>query len=358
MAYGFPFTWFPYADIFDTYLPDFVLAFTFFTAVVFAVLERRFGNKRPAVAMSAALGLALAIGLVWWEVQTGRSIRDLGPLAAGFALILLASVLYQSIKHVGGGWAGAAIAFGASILIGWLVGIDWPVDPRALQTTVTVVLVFGVIAFLMHRHGARAFGPVRFPALDEARHDIRNLYDDHRVADRLTRGFRRLRKGAGTLLERPEGADDVMLQLRRMLPAEGWLTERMARLRARAHQVRKGHVARIEEIQAVIGKLPSKEKRRLSIELQRRYKELKLDVRIERLDKAVTENERRIRELTQRAGSCVQANDHRALVNLLAQAEKLQQHNAKLIQTIERTEARLIKTAEAIAKNTNEVSHA
>jgi hypothetical protein len=358
MGYGFPFTWFPYADLFESYLPDFVLAFTFFTAVVFAVLERRFGNKRPAVAMSAALGLALTVGLVWWEVETGRSIRDLGPLAAGFALILLAGVLYQSIKHVGGGWAGAAIAFGASILVGWLVGIDWPIDVRALQTVVTVVLVFGVIAFLLHRHGAHAFRSLGFPGLNEARQDVGDLYEDHRVADRLTRGFRRLRKDAGTLLERPEGADDVMLQLRRMLPAEGWLTERMARLRARAHQVRKGHVARIEEIQHVIGKLPSQEKRKLSIELQRRYKELKLDVRIERLDKAVTENERRIRELTQRAGSCLQANDHRALVDLLAQAEKLQRHNAKLIQTIERTETRLIRTAKAIASQPGKVNSA
>ena len=126
----------------------------------------------------------------------------------------------------------------------------------------------------------------------------------------------------------------------------------------RAHQVRRGHVARIEEIQHVIGKLPSQEKRKFSIELQRRYKELKLDVRIERLDKAVAENERRIRELTQRAGSCLQKDDHRALVDLLARAEKLQQHNAKLIRTIERTEARLIRTAEAIARQPGKVSDA
>ncbi|MBN1346700.1 MAG: hypothetical protein JXQ73_28675 [Phycisphaerae bacterium] len=224
MAYGFHFIWLPYADLFESYLPDFVLAFTFFTALAFAVLERRLGNKRPAVAMSAALGLALAIGLLWWEVQPGRSIRDLGPLAAGFALILLASVLYQSIKHVGGGWAGAAVALGASILVGWLVGVDWPIDPQAIQTVVTVVLVFGVMAFLIHRRGAHAFTSGGFPALNEARHDVDDLYEDHRVADRLTSGFRRLRKDAGTLTERPKGADDVMLQLRRVLPAEGWLT--------------------------------------------------------------------------------------------------------------------------------------
>ena len=51
-------------DLFDTVLPDFVLSFAFFTSVIYAVLGRRFGQQRPAVAMSAALGMALSIGLV------------------------------------------------------------------------------------------------------------------------------------------------------------------------------------------------------------------------------------------------------------------------------------------------------
>ncbi len=356
MAYGFPFTWFPYHDLFESYLPDFVLAFTFFTAVVFAVLERRFGNKRPAIAMSAALGLALSIGLVWWEYQTGRSIRDLGPLAAGFAMILLAGVLYQAIRHVGGGWAGAGIAFGASILIGWMIGIDWPVDERALQTIVTIVLGVGVIAFLMHRRG-----PTSSPNsadLGDIRHDMSDIYEDRAVADRLTRGFKRARKEASTLLERPEGAGDVMLQLRRMLPAEGWLTERMARLRAKAHQIRNGHTAKMEELQHVSGKLPPLEKRKLSIQFQRRYKELKLDVRIERLDKAVAENERRIRELTRRAQQHLANHEYQHVPAVIEAAEKLQRHNARLIRTIERTEKHLLSTGLRIAKQAREVKRA
>ena len=59
--------------LFETLLPDFVLAFTFFTALTYAVLGRRFGHQRPAIAMSAAVGLALASGLVWWEHRNGAS---------------------------------------------------------------------------------------------------------------------------------------------------------------------------------------------------------------------------------------------------------------------------------------------
>ena len=85
--------------------------------------------------------------------------------------------------------------------------------------------------------------------MSEVRHDMSDLDQGHRVSKHLKRGFRNLRHEARHLDEHPEDAQDIMLQLKRMLPAEGWLTERMARLREKAHYVRKGHIARIEEIQ-------------------------------------------------------------------------------------------------------------
>ncbi len=100
MAFANPFSSFAFGEIFDTVLPDFVLAFAFFTAITYAVLSRRFGEQRPAVAMSAALGMALAVGLVWWEYSKGVSIRNLGPIAAGFAVIVLAGVIYQSVRGI------------------------------------------------------------------------------------------------------------------------------------------------------------------------------------------------------------------------------------------------------------------
>ena len=65
--------------LFDSILPDFVLAFTLFTALCYAVLGQHFGRQRPAAAMAFVLGLALAVGLVSWEVAHGWSARDLGP---------------------------------------------------------------------------------------------------------------------------------------------------------------------------------------------------------------------------------------------------------------------------------------
>jgi hypothetical protein len=63
-------------ELWHTLLPDFVLAFAFFTSLIYAVLSRRFNQQRPAIAMSAALGLALSAGLVWWEYVNDLSTRD------------------------------------------------------------------------------------------------------------------------------------------------------------------------------------------------------------------------------------------------------------------------------------------
>ncbi len=59
-----------------------------------------------------------------------------------------------------------------------------------------------------------------------------------------------------------------MLQLRRMLPAEGWLTERMSRLRERAQHARAGHLHRIEELRAGIEKLSPEAQQKAAHELQ------------------------------------------------------------------------------------------
>ena len=70
--------------------------------MTYAVLGKRFEKQRPAITMSAAIGFALSIGLVWWERANDLSIKDLGPIAVGFAVLLLAFVMYQSVRQVGG----------------------------------------------------------------------------------------------------------------------------------------------------------------------------------------------------------------------------------------------------------------
>ena len=249
-------------ELMDSLLADFVLAFAFFTSVVYAVLGKRFGKQRPAIAMSAAIGLALSTGLVWWERAKDFSIRDLGPIAVGFAILLLAFVKYQAVRQVGGSWAGAGIAIGAAIIIAKLLELNLFIDTEILQTLTIVALIAGILAFVYHTRGHTIHFPHVSTILPNVRHDMSDLYRNQHLSNQLTKRMRKLRNKANVLNEHPQETADVLLQLERMLPAEGYLTQRMAVLRTKAHRIRNGHIARLEEIRHVFAKLPTAAKKK------------------------------------------------------------------------------------------------
>ena len=344
-------------DLFESVLADFLLAFAFFTSLCYAVLAKRFGMQRPAAAMSATLGLAFSIGLIWWERATGFSIRDLGPIAIGFAIMAMAFVMYHAIRQIGGSWSGAAITLGVSILIARLLELNIPIDERVIQIVTMAALVVGILALVSYTRGHSAYvQPVR-ARLPEVRHDMTDLYRDRNVSNQLTKRMKKLRKTADTLNERPREAANVLPQLRRMLPAEGYVTEKMAQLRAKAHQIRNGHIARLEETRQVFSNLPTSARKKASAELAAGYRQIiGIDTRLERLDRAVAENERRIVELTRNAQQYSARYDHRQLAGCLKAAERLQHHNSHLIKIIERTESKLAAVARKVAQETREVN--
>jgi endonuclease III len=344
--------------LFESVLADFLLAFTFFTSLCYAVLGKRFGMQRPAAAMSATLGFAFSIGLIWWERATGFSIRDLGPIAIGFAIIAVAFVMYQAIRQIGGSWSGAAITLGVSILIARLLELNIPIDEQIIQVVTMVALVVGILALVSYTRGHSVYLQPSRARPPEVRHDMTDLYRDRNVSNQLTKKMKKLRKTADTLNERPQEAVDVLPQLRRMLPAEGYVTEKMAQLRAKAHQIRNGHIARLEETRQVFAGLPTSAKKKASAELAAGYRQIiGIDTRLERLDKAVAENERRIIELTRNAQQYARRYDHRQLTGCLKAAEKLQHHNSRLIKLIQRTESKLSAVASKVAQETRQVNN-
>lgn len=354
----------------DSLLPDLILAFMFFTALTYTVLAKRFEHQRPAVAMAASVGMALSIGLVWWEHRMGWSIRDLGSLAVGIAVILLAMILYQGIRQTGGTWAGAGIAFGAAVLVAWGLGMSGPFAPVIIQTVAIVALTIGVGALLLHHHTPHRHAPAIAPAktgwMPDARpvrDDLRDVQVDRDVGERLWRGLRRTRHQTDDLDSHPEQgprlAPQIMAQIRAMLPAEGWLTERLADLRARAHRVREGHVEQLDELKAFAAKLPKQARKEAADAMIDGFQKLVgIETRLERLDNAVAENEKRIRQLTEKAQAALAQHDHAKLYELLEQAEKLQHHNGRLFKRIEHTEAKLAKVVGAVAAKYGEAGDA
>jgi hypothetical protein len=354
MALDSPFSDLAIGRLFESLLPDFILAFAFFTALTYAVLGQRFGHQRPAIAMSAAVGLALASGLAWWEYDHGWSVRNLGPIAIGFAVILLAMIMFQGIRQTGGTWSGALLAFGASILVAWILGADWPVPGEIVQTLAIVALVVGIVLFVIHLRGPGH--PVSFvpPSagreLSDVRHDLHDLRKDERVGEQIDSFLVDLRRHTDIFVRHPDDAPNILAQLRRILPAEGWLTQRVAQLRERAHHWHKGHLARLDELKHLVGKLPPEARKQAAEEMAARYEELKLDQRLERLDWAVAESEKRIRQLTLDAEQAVARYDYGKVNELLEAAERLQTQTDKLLRIIDRTEQKLGKVAQDLAK--------
>jgi len=103
--------------------------------------------------------------------------------------------------------------------------------------------------------------------------------------------------------------------------------------------------------------LPAMARKQASRETVARYKELKLDLRLERLEKVVAENERRIKRLTREAQDVLARYEYRKVDALLKTGEELQNHNLKIIKTITRTEKKLIRIAQKIAEEAGRVKN-
>jgi hypothetical protein len=346
-------------DVFDSLFPDFLLAFLFFTALIYAALGRRFDQPRAMAVASASVGLALAAGLVWWEYQVGYSVRDLGPIAVGLVVLLLGAIVFQAVRQVGGSLAGAGIGLGLALLVAWTLELPSEQQQALIQTATLVASIVGVFSLMHHRRGGLARVSLSEPL--DLRHDARDLYESHRVNRKLARGFRDLRDRLSH--DNPQDSrftDDlqsIQTQINRMLPAEGHLTERLAQLREKAVLMRQGHIARIKELQHKFKGLDPTARRRASEEMVLRYRQLKLDTRLERLDKAVAAAELRIRGLIKQIPAYIRDHDRPALLRCIEMAGKLQQHNERLFRAIERTESKLIRMAEQAAWAARGVNH-
>lgn len=340
----------------DPLLLDFTLAFVFFVALLYSLFKPRFGEHRSVVAMAVTVALALAVGLVWWEREHAWSVRDLGPLALLLVLLLVAAALWRAFR--GHGWAMVAvIAVLAMLAMAWLSPRMWPEAVALIQTILGTVVVLAILAFLWHLEGRghrRARAPA--PRVQRAAVSKRRAETDknQRVGKWIGQSLKKVREDTARARDNPKQRTDVLLQIRRMLPAQGWLTTRMARLREQAHLVRNGHLARLKECRAALERMPVESRQRASVQMVERYRALVgLDTRLERLDKAVAECELRIKQVTQEAETAVSRNEFPRVHKLLKYAEALQKHNSHLFKKIDQTERVLGEIVRDVLRRTS-----
>jgi len=95
-------------EFYDDYheMIDLIIYFIIFTGTSQAVFRKRFPGN-PGKAMSVAIGIALSISLVIAEHYTGFSLKALGTIAATILILLLAAMIYYTLRIFGAGSVGA-----------------------------------------------------------------------------------------------------------------------------------------------------------------------------------------------------------------------------------------------------------
>jgi len=358
------------------YLIDFLISLVFFTAVVYAVLGRRLGHRRAAAAASAALGFALSLGLVAWQVQNGRRIADLGPIAVGFAVIVLALVVYHTMRQIGGRWAGVLTAVGAAALIGQVLslpGLANLLNGVVLPLAGIGLMTAGLIRLMHDRHtqssthpiqGApwtgRQPSPARNPTIQQALDDQRELEDTkqqvhaiddiHRITGRIEQALRQSDRLVKDLPAQPELARLIRQRLDTLLPASQEITRRLAQLRAHTEMARRGHLAKIRRLAPQIPKLDPASARAASQQLRDLYTEVGLGQRLARLDQAAALAEQQITQTIATVRQSLDAARYHEAASALHKAEHLGRQVRKLIDRIDKEHKRVLGLAIDAAK--------
>ena len=302
--------------------------------------------------MSVSLGTALATGLVWWEYNNSLSIRDTGSIGILLLLIVVTVTIYNNIKQSGSKSAALIITIGL-ILTFISLNRQLPVNTVDLYTLIFSMILLGFIvlavkSILSEPRPGLTYPPHQPELADDT---IKQIHRDRGLNFNLDKYLRKLKNEAQLLKRDPAKAPQVYQQISGLLPAEGYLTEKMARLREKAHQIRSGHVARLKETQSLTRLLPPSRLAQVSAKLiTSYYAELDFEKRLERLDNAVAVNEKKIVILLKQARICSKEYKFQQIPDLIRHAEKLQQQNEKLFKIIEHTENKLSELAHKITK--------
>jgi hypothetical protein len=316
-----------------------MIAFTLFTSLSFAVLAGRLGNRRSAAAASSALGLALATGLLWWESVNNFSLLALGPVAVGFAAVVIATVIFGVFRRIGGSVPAAFLSLGSCLLIAWSAGLDWLIDSDIVAFITLVMIITGLYMIISYQKGLNFSQNSDFKKI---RNDLEAENQSTRLGNKIQDEISSLYRDSSQLENDPQAAKQLQRRIEKILPQAEALTDKMAELRRKAFLVKNGDLNKLKQLRIFLNKTPPNQRSRVLARIKETYKQLNFDQRIERLDYAVAETEKQIRETLNLSIQKINQSDIQGLNKLLKEAEKLQRHNAKLLSAIQRSENKLL----------------
>ena len=326
----------------ESWLIELALGFTFFSALAYSVLIHRFDHPRSVAAMAGSIGLALGSGLAAGARVGGWSVTDLGPAAAGIAMLVIVVVVYQAFMRFAGHVVAALAALLTALLILAMIGPFVPVA-RNLAATLMLLGMIAGLGWMVFRFGGnhRLKTPPLSPARVEA--DLAEVRDLRQHMQSMGRQIDELKSNSLWLEREPVLAEQVKRRLEQMLPEQGQLTRRLSHLRQMMHRARRGEVMQVKALEKAFKQLPADARAAAAKRLRRQCNEASLVRRLDRLDRAVAEAERRLKEVTTGIERALDERRFRDVSPLMDGAQKLQHQMQNLIVRIERTEHQLLQ---------------
>ena len=228
--------------------------------------------------------------------------------------VFAAAVIYSLIKHSGHGVI--AILTIIILIMPALSRAYWFFDYQTAFDIVLTVWLLILIWLLMKCAGphvnlsSMSKHNYAYRESDYADDQIKQMYNDRSLSKRISGQLRKLRRSSDLLGDKNGQSTDLLLQLQRILPEQGFLVNRMAGLRKNIHWVRNGHIAKIKEIKKLCQKMPALQKQKISRLLIEHYqKQTDLDKRLERLEGLVADAEKKNRDLAKDAQICIRTNN-------------------------------------------------
>ena len=342
-------------NVFQSRIFEFLIIFTFFISLLFSIFKRRFGDHRLTAALAASISFALSIGLTSWISNKGYNMTDLGPFAIIIIVAFADVIIYSLIKRSGHEFI--AILTVVLMTIPLIGRIYWLTDYQMIfDMTLTLWLIILIWLLIKNSTPNRSVYYAKkdnYTDIDQADNQIKRMYTDRRLSGYISGQLRKLRKTTELLGDKNSQSTDLILQLQRILPEQGFLSGRMTGLRKKAHLMRNGHIAKIKEIKTLCRQLGPLQKQKVSRQMIEYYQnQTDLDRRLERLEGIITNIEKQSRDLIIRAQICVKNNDFKQYDHFIKKAAKMQDRVTHIIKVIIRTEKNLSDTAHKIVQKT------
>ena len=294
-------------------LVDALVFVLIFVGLARAAFEKRFAGQ-GGKALIVGIGLSLAIGMVWAEVEYGFSIKSFGPMAAGLVLLLLLSMLFQVGRAMGISRLGSVALTGflglplAAQLVPDLVSLAAQVLPLILLVWVASGVLTGRSALRISPFSFKRSAETELPQFGlsgKEAHSLKHLDHDEkreirsalRESKRVIQHLKRIRRELSQQGLSPENSERIEADLQKLLQSEHEMVRDLARLHQTAEKLRGTDQTVLDETRVRLRVRRDPQTRETEEETDRLRRELSLQeaidsmrVRCEQYDKAFSQS--------------------------------------------------------------------